>query len=1119
MMGRKVLAALAGLVGALLCSLGAPSAIRPAERVREGEQTGELDAIARVIRELSTTLDLGRIFDVICDEAMRETDAHYVDVVLVDKEKRTYTVKALKGYPPEVADRLKAVQYRIYEGVRGEAIRTGEPVLVPEMAGDEGLWMPDIRSLLAVPIFYEEAVVGVLSLGSRRPNAFDEKHLRFAQVLSMTASVAIGNALRYEQQVRATETAYQRAEQLAALAELGRSFRSDRPLEAILEDVAYAIQEHVGFNVVLISVVEGEPPYLRRIAAAGLPIAVFEEMKKVRQPLERITNILTEEYRMGRCYFFPHQKKEKWAKGLHIYNPMKEPEKPLPEGHWHPDDMLLVPFYGSSGEILGIISVDDPYDGLLPSRSTLDALETFAAQAAVAIENNRLLEATQTHLHELIALVQASESLNKSLSPEEVLDIILDTALFLVGRRRGVIVLVEHPAGVLKAASSRGISPDVVREFNSRALPASTEPFGHIISTGEVFEAREVKADVKDILPFPEGMTGIPLRAERGVLGILLLDRVEDPQMRRLVMALTDMAAVALERAFLFAELEKRVEERTAELRKALQELRVERDRVEALYRISRQLVTTLDVDRVLTNALELVKEAVGAPQGAIMLLDPETNRLIYRAALGRAKPLPKGGKLTPFRPGYGLAGWVMEHRQPVIVEDVTTDERWVHLKPEAERVRKAALAVPLSLGTDVLGVMILFHPQPGYFNEDHLKLVSAAASQVVQALNNAQLYKLITEQAEKLGEMLREQAAEAVRNQAILTSIADGILVLDSDDRVVLINPAAEEILGLSGRDVVGEHIRQVLSWGATEESRELGRALCEEFFQRKGEVRPEGPSINYRAEGGRRVVDVTLSPVMVEAGEPPGVVAVLRDVTREVEVERMKTEFISIVSHELRTPMTSIKGYTDLLYMGVVGELNEQQKKFLNVIKNNADRLAALVNDILDIARIESGRIRLKLEPLSLREVVDEVVEAFQYKFQMKHLSLNVDVPPDLPSIRADRDRLNQILTNLVENAYQYTLPGGRVTISAHINAGKVQVDVQDTGIGISPEDLPRVFDRFFRADHPVVRNSPGTGLGLSIVKAFVEMQGGEVWVESELGRGSTFSFTLPLASDSET
>jgi signal transduction histidine kinase len=215
----------------------------------------------------------------------------------------------------------------------------------------------------------------------------------------------------------------------------------------------------------------------------------------------------------------------------------------------------------------------------------------------------------------------------------------------------------------------------------------------------------------------------------------------------------------------------------------------------------------------------------------------------------------------------------------------------------------------------------------------------------------------------------------------------------------------------------------------------------------------------------------------------------------------------------------MTSIRGYTDVLLMGAAGALNENQAHFLNIVKNNTERLNILVNDLLDVSRIESGRVTLSPQALDLREVAEDVIEDVLRRSQEenKPMALSLNAPKKLPRVYGDMERVRQVLGNLVYNAYHYTHENGTITVNIQLlNGGhEVQVDVEDNGVGIALEDQERVFERFYRGEHPLVLATPGTGLGLSIVKQIVEMHDGRIWMKSSgvPGEGSTFSFTLPV------
>jgi signal transduction histidine kinase len=230
-------------------------------------------------------------------------------------------------------------------------------------------------------------------------------------------------------------------------------------------------------------------------------------------------------------------------------------------------------------------------------------------------------------------------------------------------------------------------------------------------------------------------------------------------------------------------------------------------------------------------------------------------------------------------------------------------------------------------------------------------------------------------------------------------------------------------------------------------------------------------------------------------------------------------KTEFISLVSHELRQPMTSIKGYADLLSKNIGGPLSEQQALFVDVIRTNINRMDRLVQDLLDVSRIESGRLQLEIVPVAPAELAFEATQAFEQALVAKHQELHIDVSPDLPPVMGDHGRLIQVLTNLLSNANKYTPEGGHIVLRAALTVQEekpaVKWEVCDDGIGMTPEELEKLFTKFFRSKSDAVRNVQGTGLGLVITRSIVEMHGGHMSVASEQGRGTTFGFTLPVSA----
>ncbi|MCP4536025.1 MAG: hypothetical protein GY832_02665, partial [Chloroflexi bacterium] len=315
--------------------------------------------------------------------------------------------------------------------------------------------------------------------------------------------------------------------------------------------------------------------------------------------------------------------------------------------------------------------------------------------------------------------------------------------------------------------------------------------------------------------------------------------------------------------------------------------------------------------------------------------------------------------------------------------------------------------------------------------------------------------------------------------------SIAEGVLWEDQNRQVTTMNPAADELLGL----------------------------LSAQFTAMKPVREVEPPGDARRFEIGDRVISVQTSPVTMPDGKSYGNVMVIRDITRETEVDKLKDEFIAQISHELRTPLTSIKGYSDLLLKAVVGPDNKQVRDFLETINRHAEALEEQVAHLLDFTQLEAGNLGLRFEPMTIESVVRDVGQEEKERFEEKNIQFSVRVSDPIPGMMGDERRLRWALFHLVDNAYKYTQDGGKVTLTLSANENSVTVQVQDTGVGIAQEDQPHLFTRFYRVSLERTIDVRGQGTGLYIAKEIVEGHGGEIWIESELGQGSTFSFSLPL------
>jgi two-component system phosphate regulon sensor histidine kinase PhoR len=344
-----------------------------------------------------------------------------------------------------------------------------------------------------------------------------------------------------------------------------------------------------------------------------------------------------------------------------------------------------------------------------------------------------------------------------------------------------------------------------------------------------------------------------------------------------------------------------------------------------------------------------------------------------------------------------------------------------------------------------------------------------------------------------------RESELQA-RQEALLNSMVEGLLLLDEDGRVELANRALVKLLDLPG-DPRGKSLIETVR---AHELAGLVKSLS-----------PQQPLLDYQlrlAGSPEKWLQVNGAAWLDNQGRPRGTVLVFHDLTRLKKLERNREEFVANVSHELRTPLSMIKGYVETLLEGAKDN-PEVATRFLETINRNADRLKLLIEDLLTISELESGRVRLNLQPVALRGAADKVLGDFKARAGAKEIKLTNAVP-DLP-VRADLNRLEQVLGNLVDNAIKYGRPGGWVEVSARpANPGLVEICVRDNGPGIPPEALERIFERFYRVDKARSREQGGTGLGLSIVKHIVQSHGGTAWARSEPGHGASFFFTMPEA-----
>jgi PAS domain S-box-containing protein len=521
-------------------------------------------------------------------------------------------------------------------------------------------------------------------------------------------------------------------------------------------------------------------------------------------------------------------------------------------------------------------------------------------------------------------------------------------------------------------------------------------------------------------------------------------------------------------------------EDEVGQLRRAFEQMRIglkaRLDELNRLLVVSQGVASSLEISEAVQPVLEAAL-ATGASMSRVVLTPS-------------AIPDLGGDSSAPVYFGLGLAQnlyheldeqiLALTRQQDRLVLPSLVRPRLLNFVPGLPRP-ESIFAIALRHENLYYGALWLAYDQSHIFSEEQVRFLTTLGSQAALAAANARLF-LNTE----IG---RQRLA------AILASSPDPVLVTDQHDRLLLANPAAWQALGLGMDTGKGQPIEQVISQG---ELVDLLRASSAEK-QTKEIPLPDG-----------RVYLATATPVLAE-GQRVGRVGVLRDVTHFKELDALKSDFVSTVSHDLRSPLTLMRGYATMLEM--VGQLNEQQTSYVGKIITGVESMARLVNNLLDLGRIEAG-IGLQLEMIPVQDVIERVVGALQLQAAQKRIQLTTDIPGrSIPLIEADQALLQQALHNLVENAIKYTRPEGKVHVCVQVKPIGMVFEVIDNGIGISPVDQPRLFEKFYRGAQQAAKEQRGTGLGLAIVKSIAERHGGRVWAESQLGKGSTFYLNLPL------
>jgi len=1121
------------------------------QRTRElGESLQQQIATADVLKVISrSTFDLQIVLDTLVESAARLCEADMAQIMR--STEAGYYVAASYGFSSEYVEYHKAlIAPAGRASLTGRVLLEGKPVQIPDVLADpeyrltEPQRLGGYRTHLGVPLLREGSPIGVILVSRRTVRPFDNKHLELVSTFADQAVIAIENVRLFEAEQQRTRELSESLEQQTATSKVLEVISSSPgDLKPVFESILANAVRLCGAKFGNLYLREGDG--FRAAAMHNAPSAYAAQ-------------------RAGIVHRSPYSTVYQAA---HTKQPAQTADITKLPGYLEGDPWLTSAV--SLGGYRGVLSVpmlhEDESIGTITifrqeaepfANKQIELLTNFAKQAVIAIENARLLNELRQRTADL------TESLEQQTATSEVLRVIsssrgelepvfqsmLENATRICEAKFGNLFRFDgenfHPAAQFN-------TPAALLEAQTRRGPFQPAPgsqLDRVMRTKRVSHTADYAAEAVSspavTLGGARSFVAVPMLKDDALIGVIAVYRQEvrpftDKQIA-LVQNFAAQAVIAIENTRLLNELRQRTDDLTESLDQQTATSKV-------LEVISR---SAFDLQAVFETVAESSVRLCGADRAFIYRFDGGLLRMAV--AFNAPEKLKDFISQNPIRLGrYSVAGRAALERRTIHNFDVLADPEHSYVPKDVEKIR-TVLAVPILKGDDLLGVLTIYRlEEVKPFADKQIALVETFADQAAIAIDNVRLL-------DELRQSLEQQTATAEMLKLISRSTFDLKSVLNT-----LVESAARlcaaDITSIS-REKDG-HYHVVAAYGLPPGLQDyyetmpmdqgrgslFGRILLERKPVQIVDVMadPEYALHELQKRAGFRTM---LGVPLLRDGVPIGLLSLnrttvrpftdkqielvtafadqaaiaienvrlfdeIQDKSRQLEeASQHKSQFLANMSHELRTPLNAILGYTELMADGAYGDPSEKMLGILKRLEANGKHLLGLINDVLDLSKIEAGQLELELSEYCIQDIAQTVRSTLEPLAADKKLGFKVEMAPQLPPGRGDGRRLTQVLINLVGNAIKFT-DVGEVAITAEANNGSFHVSVRDTGPGISAADQAKLFQEFQQADNALTRKKGGTGLGLAISKRIIQMHGGRIWVESQVGQGSTFAFTLPV------